>query len=134
MGNLEVICNALSKLTVLLHLLTNMDVQARSEQPEVKPSRPIKPVRKPRAPYASDKSSRRRKYPPPLPAQTASSHPTTRPNGFQPTLPNKVLQGQGTRRIDASRTDFGRGVIFVTRKVSLGALMGRCRKLVVEEG
>jgi len=105
-----------------------------SEQPVAGPSRPIKPIRKPRSAHPSVPSKGKQKYPPSLPARTASSHPTTRPNGFVPTQPNKVLQGQGTRRIDASRTDFGRDVIFVTRKISLGALMGRCRKLVVEEG
>lgn len=111
-----------------------MTAHMDDQQPIAGPSRPVKSLRKPRAPNPSGPSSSRQKYPPPLPAKTASSHPTTRPNGFLPTQPNKVLQGQSTRRIDASRNDFGRDVIFVTRKISLGALMGRCRKLVVEEG
>lgn len=83
--------------------------------------------RKPRAPHPARPQQpttvHRR---PPLPARP-------RPESA-PTLPLKPLQGCATRRTDTTRPGFGREYIFVTRKTSLGALMGRARNLVVDEG
>jgi len=50
------------------------------------------------------------------------------------TLPLKVLQGAGTQRTENARPGFARDTIFVTRKTKLGALIGRARTLVIDEG
>ncbi|WVR09396.1 hypothetical protein IAU60_006463 [Kwoniella sp. DSM 27419] len=92
--------------------------------------------RKPAARHPSAPTSRKRKIPPPLPAPpTVSSHPSAsvHPKGVATTLPIKPLQGV-SRRSQSSKDGFRREVIFVTRKTGLGALMGRCRSLVVDEG
>ncbi|CAK9785389.1 hypothetical protein CC85DRAFT_311711 [Cutaneotrichosporon oleaginosum] len=56
------------------------------------------------------------------------------PRVKEATLPIKVLQGQGARRTDTQRPGFGRDTIFVTRKTSLGSLLGRAKGLVLDEG
>ncbi|BEJ10756.1 hypothetical protein CspHIS471_0101780 [Cutaneotrichosporon sp. HIS471] len=79
------------------------------------------------------------------PSKPRGPHPTHRRNtklrppapAVQPvkqTLPTKVLLGQGLRRTDTQRQGFGREIIFVTRKTSLGSLLGRARGLVLDEG
>ena len=96
------------------------------------PSRQL--TRLPKGPHPSS-TSKRRKLAPRLPPKTTwSSHPDIKPDGTHRTLPVKTLQGRRTRRSDGSHPGYGRQVVFVTRKVSLGALMGRCRSLVVDEG
>ncbi|BEI79685.1 hypothetical protein CcaverHIS002_0102140 [Cutaneotrichosporon cavernicola] len=80
------------------------------------------------------------------PSRPRAPHPTHRPNKLRPpappappaqskqTLPTKMLLGQGLRRTDTQRPGFGRETIFVTRKTSLGSLLGRARGLVLDEG
>ncbi|KAK8854585.1 hypothetical protein IAR55_003324 [Kwoniella newhampshirensis] len=105
--------------------------------PSTQPQVPLH-VRKPKAPHPSALlNSRKRKLPPPLPPKPAtSSHPSAAatPRGIVRTLPIKPLQGVSKTRNDGTKDGFGREVIFVTRKTGLGALMGRCRSLVVDEG
>jgi hypothetical protein len=52
----------------------------------------------------------------------------------EPTLPIKVLQGQGARRTDTQRPGFGRDTIFVSRKTKLGSLLARAQGLILHEG
>jgi len=88
-------------------------------------------------PQPSTSSHRKRitKIAPPLPARpSSSSHPSTRKNGTHATLPIKNVQGTKTRRTDSSKDGWERDVVFVTRNTSLGALMGRCRSLIMVEG
>ncbi|ORX38293.1 hypothetical protein BD324DRAFT_347728 [Kockovaella imperatae] len=82
------------------------------------------------------KAKRRKLAPPGLPR----TQPFLGPDGTfvvggstGPTAPLKPLQGVKVRRTDSTRPGYGRQVVFVTRKVSLGALMGRCRGLLVDE-
>nr|XP_031863923.1 uncharacterized protein CI109_000567 [Kwoniella shandongensis]KAA5530995.1 hypothetical protein CI109_000567 [Kwoniella shandongensis] len=95
-------------------------------------------TRKPRAAHpTAPLPTRKRKLPPPLPPKyPTSSHPSAaiQPRGIVRTLPIKPLQGVSRTRNDGKKDGFGREVIFVTRKTGLGALMGRCRSLVVDEG
>ncbi|ADV23569.1 hypothetical protein I305_01469 [Cryptococcus gattii E566] len=82
-------------------------------------------------------SSAVKKLPPPAPPkQRSSAHPSawTHPSHKAPTVPLKPLQGVTKTRGDAGKAGHGRECIFVTRKTALGALMGRCRSLVVDEG
>jgi len=80
-------------------------------------------------------SSNVKKIAPPLPARpTSSSHPSTRKNGTHATLPLKNIQGTKTRRTDSTKDGWDRDVVFVTRNTPLGALMGRCRSLIMVEG
>ena len=102
-------------------------------QPQAGPSRLSATKRKPKSPLPQRNTAKRQKLPPPLPPKPVTTHPATR-NGHLQSLPIKVLQGRGAKRTDGIRQGYGRDVIFVTRKVSLGALMGRCRSLVVNEG
>ncbi|KAK1927359.1 hypothetical protein DB88DRAFT_477744 [Papiliotrema laurentii] len=104
-----------------------------AQDPQAGPSR-VSSTRKPKSPHPDRPPSKRKKYAPALPLPVPSSHPATAPSGHLPSLPNKTLQGQGTRRTEISKPGYGRDVVFVTRKVSLGALMGRCRSLLVDEG
>jgi len=90
-----------------------------------------------KGPQASTLSHRKRitKIAPPLPARpSSSSHPSTRKNGTHATLPIKNVQGTKTRRTDSSKDGWERDVVFVTRNTPLGALMGRCRSLIMVEG
>lgn len=105
-------------------------------QPIAGPSRLPQVAQKPRSARAGRPAylDNRTKFPPPLPASRASSHPATRANGQLPTLPIKVLQGQSTRRTDATKPGYSRDMVFVTRRTSLGSLMSRCRSLLVDEG
>lgn len=80
---------------------------------------------KPKGPHPSRKRESARKLCPPAPAPTKNA---------QPTLPLKVLQGAGTQRTDSTRPGFGRETLFVTRKTKLGALIGRARTLIMDEG
>ncbi|KAL7422387.1 hypothetical protein Q5752_003033 [Cryptotrichosporon argae] len=93
------------------------------DQPSAGPSRP----RKPRGPHPSQSapSRTRTRLRPPLPPA---------PPQTGPTLPIKTVQGLGTRRTDTTRPGFGREIVFVTRKVGLGALMARAKSLVMDEG
>ncbi|OWZ37732.1 hypothetical protein C366_04617 [Cryptococcus neoformans Tu401-1] len=78
-----------------------------------------------------------KKLPPPAPPkQRSSAHPSAliHPSHKAPTVPLKPLQGVSKTRGDAGKAGHGRECIFVTRKTALGALMGRCRSLVVDEG
>jgi hypothetical protein len=120
-------------LYLYLDYLTIHQDTMNDEQPQVGPSSHPALKRKPKSPHPQNDRAKRQKLPPPLPAKPISSHPATR-NGHTHSLPVKVLQGQGTKRTDGIRQGYGRDVIFVTRKISLGALMGRCRSLVVDEG
>ena len=122
---------------------------------------PLKSAKKrPRASNADSTTSNtqvrsnRRKLQPPRPPKTPSSHPaaTAKNNGpsasgptlgqekrsrlmaHGPDLPIKTIQGARTRRTDGTKDGYGREVVFVTRKMGLGALMGRCRSLVMDEG
>ncbi|OCF32650.1 hypothetical protein I316_05571 [Kwoniella heveanensis BCC8398] len=107
-------------------------------QAQAGPSKP----RKPTAPHPSSTSSnttprKKRKLPPPLPQRpTASSHPSASIHSKRaaPATRIKTLQGVSKTRSDTTKDGFGREVVFVTRKNRLGALMGRCRSLVVDEG
>jgi hypothetical protein len=85
---------------------------------------PSRPNVKPKSPHPSHRKVK--KLATPLPPKPTSV--TTQ------TLPIKVLQGRAAARTDGTRHGYGREEVFVTRKVSLGALMGRCRSLVVDEG
>ncbi|GMK59507.1 hypothetical protein CspeluHIS016_0801130 [Cutaneotrichosporon spelunceum] len=80
---------------------------------------------KPRGPHPTHRSGA--KLRPPAPPA-----PPSRP--ARQTLPIKVLQGQGARRTDTQRPGFGRDTIFITRKTSLGSMLGRARGLVLDEG
>ncbi|WVQ95177.1 hypothetical protein IAU59_002271 [Kwoniella sp. CBS 9459] len=113
-------------MTELIHDLT-----------QAGPSRP----RKPAAPHPSTSKSflnnKKRKLPPPLPhPPTTSSHASASIHlkRVAPTTRIKTLQGVSKTRSDGTKDGFGREVVFVTRKTGLGALMGRCRSLVVDEG
>lgn len=93
-----------------------------------------KQTRKPISAHPGHTRPAKRKRPPRLP--NASTTPA-QPGGTtatHPHLPIKVLQGVGTRRTDNAKAGYGREVVFVTRKMGLGALLGRCRSLVVDEG
>jgi hypothetical protein len=98
---------------------------------------PSKPSQKVKGPQASTSAHRLnvKKIAPPLPARpSSSSHPSTRKNGTHATLPLKNIQGTKTRRTDSSKDGWDRDVVFVTRNTPLGALMGRCRSLIMVEG
>lgn len=103
------------------------------DQPVAGPSKP--PSRKPRAPHPSGRLDQKVvKRPPPLPKPPTLP---SRPGGTtstHPHLPIKVLQGVGARRTDTTKPGSGREVIFVTRKTSLGSLIGRAKSLIVNEG
>jgi len=94
-------------------------------------------TKKPKGPQPSTSTHRKtiKKLAPPLPARpSSSSHPTTRANGTHPTLPIKTLQGRKTKRTDTTKDGWDRDVVFVNRHTPLGALMGRCRSLIMDEG
>lgn len=94
----------------------------------------LKSSRKPKSAHPDQPRHPKRSLPPPLPQPPTNP---SRPGGTtatHPHLPIKVLQGVGTRRTDSTKQGFGKEVIFVTRKTSLGAFIGRCRSLVVDEG
>jgi hypothetical protein len=94
-------------------------------------------AKKPKGPQPSTSTHRTKitKIAPPLPARpSSSSHPTTKANGTHPTLPFKTLQGKKTKRTDTTKDGYDRDVVFVTRNTPLGALMGRCRSLIMDEG
>ena len=98
------------------------------------PSKPPQKVKGAQASTSAYKSNIKR-VAPPLPARpTSSSHPSTRKNGTHATLPLKNIQGTKTRRTDSSKDGWDRDVVFVTRNAPLGALIGRCRSLVMVEG
>ena len=58
-----------------------------------------------------------------------------RPGGSK-TLPLKTLQGVGTKRTGIGRkaAGLGREVVLVTRKMGVGAYLGRCKSLICDEG
>jgi hypothetical protein len=98
------------------------------------PSRPSQKVKGPQASTSAYKSNVK-KIAPPLPARpSSSSHPSTRKNGTHATLPLKNVQGTKTRRTDNTKDGWDRDVVLVTRNTPLGALMGRCRSLIMVEG
>lgn len=72
---------------------------------------------------------RRTKLKPPLPPPAPNA-------GLLSQAPNKVLQGQSTRRQDSTHAWAGhaRTSLFITRRTSLGALIARARSLVLDEG
>lgn len=132
-----------STFTCIFHLLGHFPAMDANNQaiagPSHLPKRPVaplqpKPTRKPRSAHPDHPRHPKITRPPPLPP--APAHPS-RPGGTtttHPHLPIKVLQGAAARRTDSTKRGFGKEVIFVTRKTGLGALMGRCRSLVVDEG
>jgi hypothetical protein len=120
-----------------------IDTMDSANQPEAGPSTlpalkmtrtKSKPSRKPKSAHPDQPRHPKRSLPPPLPKPPTNP---SRPGGTtatHPHLPIKVLQGVGTRRTDSTKQGFGKEVIFVTRKTGLGAFIGRCRSLVVDEG
>lgn len=90
--------------------------------------------RKVKAPHPSTSKHRANVHrrPPPLPPKPSSS--THSAKGTSSTLPIKNLQGIRTRRTDSTKDGWERDVVFVTRNTPLGALMGRCRGLIMDEG
>lgn len=90
--------------------------------------------RKIKAPHASTSTHRQSTHrrPAPLPARpSSSSHPAGQTAA---SLPLKTLQGARTKRTDTTKDGWERDVVFVTRNTPLGALMGRCRNLIMSEG
>lgn len=85
---------------------------------------PSRPKVKPKSPHPSHRKVKK----------LATRLPPKPTSVTTQTLPIKVLQGRAAARTDGTRHGYGREEVFVTRKVSLGALMGRCRSLVVDEG
>ena len=101
------------------------------------PAQTARVMKMPKGPQAATSIHRKtfKKLAPPLPARpSSSSHPTTKANGTHPTLPIKNLQGRKTKRTDTTKDGWDRDVVFVTRNTPLGALMGRCRSLIMDEG
>lgn len=104
--------------------------------------------RKPSAPHPStaahNAATKRRKLPPPLPVSASlmrnvplgtATNAGARPSASK-TLPLKTLQGVATKRTGAGRkaAGLGREVVLVTRKMGVGAYLGRCRSLICDEG
>ena len=110
------------------------------------PSR-LAPKRKPSGPHPSTAAHnarvKRRKLPPPLPVSASSMREAAgvggRP-GKGKTLPLQPMQGAGTKRTDTGRRaggaamGMGREVVLVTRKMGVGAYLGRCKSLICDEG
>lgn len=113
---------------------------AEMEQQGTQADQAIDHGRKVKAPHPSTIAHRQnvhRRAPPLPPKPSSSSHPAIgakRNAGTSSTLPLKTLQGVRTRRTDSTKDGWERDVVFVTRNAPLGALMGRCRSLIMEEG
>jgi hypothetical protein len=120
---------------------TSTTTTAASKRPRTSPSRPSVPSLHPSLPLKPDVTPL-----PSMPSQPTSSPPKSKRPTPKPKAPrSKIVKLVPPRPAGSSLPSGsavtgptgqikGRDVILVSRKVGLGALMRRCRALVVEEG